>query len=323
MNEKPSAWDAFWFSPTSVATLAVLRIAFGVIMFLWGLAIAPDVLNFFSGDGVLASHPAAGARWGLLALFQSDVAVVAVLVLLLVSAACLAAGYRSRLAALCAWIALMSFTRRDPFVFNSGDAVLRNFALFLALAPNGDALSLDRWRAGRAGFWVFPERSPWAMRLFQIQVSTVYLFTVWAKARGERWFAGTAVSESLRVDDLLRLRLPDALTDSLLLANVLTFGTLAVELALALLIWNRRWRPYVIVAGIALHFFIELTFALGFFSMVMIASYISFVPEDAMERFLGRVRTRMRGSRFRLLRRIAEAGDPGTPAVRHPAPAVG
>ncbi len=68
----------------------------------------------------------------------------------------------------------------------------------------------------------------------------VYLFTVWAKARGERWFGGTAVSESLRVDDLMRFGLPDALTDSVLLANLLTFGTLAVELALALLIWNRR-----------------------------------------------------------------------------------
>ncbi|MGH2727901.1 MAG: HTTM domain-containing protein [Actinomycetota bacterium] len=320
MKAKGSPWDAFWFSPTSVATLTVLRIAFGVIMFFWAVAIAPDAINFFSSDGVLPAHPTAGPRWGLLALFHSDIAIVAVTVLLLVSAACLAAGYRTRLAAVCAWVALMSFTRRDPFIFNSGDAVLRNFALFLALAPAGEALSLDRWRADRAGLWRFPERAPWALRLFQIQVSTVYLFTVWAKARGERWFAGTAVSESLRVDDLLRLRLPDSLTDSVLLANLLTFGTLAVELSLAILIWNRRWRPYVIVAGIALHFFIEVTFALGFFSMVMIASYISFVPEDAMERFLGRVRTRMRGSRLGFLRRIAEAGDPGAPAVQHPAP---
>lgn len=323
MRTKQSVWDAFWFSPTSVATLAVLRIAFGLIMFLWAIAIAPDAIDFFSSDGVLPNHPATGARWGLLALFRSDVAIVVVVASLAVSAACLAAGFRTRPAALCAWVALMSLTRRDPFIFNSGDAVLRNFALFLAMAPSGEALSLDRRRAGRAGFWRFPERAPWALRLFQIQVSTVYLFTVWAKARGERWFAGTAVSESLRVDDLLRLRLPDALTDSVLLANVLTFGTLAVELSLAILIWNRRLRPYVIFAGIALHLFIEVTFALGFFSMVMIASYISFVPEDAMERFLGRVRTRMRGSRFGPVRRIAEAGDPGTPIVPHPAPVAG
>lgn len=315
-------WDRFWFSPTSVATLAVLRIAFGLIMVAWAIAIAPHALDFFSANGVLATHPATGTRWGLLALFRSDAAVIAVLTLLFVSAACLTAGYRTRIAAVVAWVALISLTRRNPFLFNAGDALLRNFALFLALAPAGEALSMDRWRRGRTEFWTFPQRAPWVVRLFQIQVSAVYLFTVWAKARGERWFAGTAVSESLRVGDLLRVRLPDALTDSVLLANLLTYGTLAVELSLALLIWNRRWRPYVIAAGIALHGFIELTFALGFFSMVMIASYISFVPEDSMELFLGRVRTRLRRSRFAVLRRIAEAGDPGVPAKK-PAPVAG
>lgn len=315
-------WDRFWFAPTSLATIAVVRIAFGVIMFLWGLAIAPDSLSFFSTHGVMPEHPAAGLRWGLLALWDADIAVVLIIGLLLVSAACLAIGYKTRFAALVAWVAMISLTRRDPFAFNSGDALLRNIALFLALAPSGEALSLDRWRADRSSFWTFPQRAPWALRLIQVQISMVYLFTVWAKARGERWFGGTAVSESLRVDDLVRFGLPDALTDSVLLANLLTFGTLAVELALALLIWNRRWRPYVILAGITLHLFIEATFALGFFSTVMIASYLSFVPEETMESFLGRVRARMKGSRFGPLRRLAEAGGTGT-ASKQPEPVAG
>lgn len=303
-------WDRFWFAPTSLATLAVVRVAFGVIMFLWGLAILPDSLSFFSPHGVLPEHPAAGLRWGLLALWNADIAVVLVVVMLLVSAACLAIGFKTRLAAVLAWVALISLTRRDPFAFNSGDALLRNIALFLALAPSGEALSLDHWRADRRSLWRFPARAPWALRLIQVQISMVYLFTVWAKARGERWFGGTAVSESLRVDDLVRFGVPDALTDSVLLANLLTFGTLVVELALALLIWNRRWRPYVILAGVALHLFIELTFALGFFSMVMIASYLSFVPEETMEAFLGRVRSHMRTSRFGPLRRLAGTDGP-------------
>lgn len=313
-------WDRFWFAPTSLATLAVVRIAFGLIMFLWGLAIAPDSLSFFSPHGVLPEHPATGTRWGLLALWNSDLAVVLVIAVLLVSAAALTVGFKARLGALLAWVALISLTRRDPFAFNSGDAVLRNIALFLALSPCGEALSLDRRRADRASFWTFPHRAPWAMRLIQVQISMGYLFTVWAKARGERWFGGTAVSESLRVDDLVRFGLPDALTDSVLLANLLTFGTLLVELALALLIWNRRWRPYVIVAGIALHLFIEMTFALGFFSTVMIASYLSFVPEESMESFLGRVRTRMASSRFPALRRLADTdgGPPAMPAQPEP-----
>jgi len=316
-----SRWERFWFSPVSVSTLAVLRIVFGVVMLAWAAALAPNALRFFSSSGVLPHHPASGTRWGLLAWFGSDTAVVGVMVLLFVSAALLIVGYRTRIAAVAAWVALISLTRRDPFVFNSGDALLRNIALFLALAPSGEALSLDRWRRDRAGFWGFPARAPWAMRLIQIQVSMVYLFTVWAKARGDRWFAGTAVSESLRVHDLVRFPIPDALTNSVLLANLLTYGTLVVELSLAIFIWNRRWRPWVIAAGIALHGFIELTFALGFFSTVMIASYVAFVPEDAMEGFLGRIRTRMRRSRFATIKRIAEAGDASS-TIPWPAPAA-
>ncbi len=63
-------------------------------------------------------------------------------------------------------------------------------------------------------------------------------------------------------------------------------------------------------------------FALGFFSTVMITSYISFVPEETMESFLARVRARLGGSRFGPLRRLAEAGAPGT-ASKQPEPVAG
>ena len=39
-------------------------------------------------------------------------------------------------------------------------------------------------------------------------------------------------------------------TDTVLIANVLTYGTLAVELALGILVWNRVLRPWVLLLGV-------------------------------------------------------------------------
>jgi uncharacterized membrane protein YphA (DoxX/SURF4 family) len=304
-------WERFWFEPVSTATLGVFRVAYGLILLAWGLAISADGMTFFSRSGILPAYRTAGAKWGLLSWFGSDATVIAVITLLIVAAVCIIIGFKTRLACAVAFVALIALTRRNPFLFNSGDALLRNISLFMMLAPCGAALSVDAWRASREAFWSFPKRAPWALRLVQVQISMLYLFTVWAKARGERWIAGTAVSESLRVADITRFHVPYAWSNSLLLANLLTYGTLVVELSLAIFIWNRRMRPWVIAAGIALHLFIELVFALGFFSLVMITSYVAFVPEDSMENRLIHLRGRLRRSRFAGARRMAAAGDPG------------
>ena len=106
------------------------------------------------------------------------------------------------------------------------------------LAPSGAALSVDRWLAGEAPLLGVPPRSLWPLRLIQVQVGLLYFFAVWEKLRGETWNDGTAVSYAFgsRTSSGSRSR-PSSPTGSLLV-NLLTYGTLAVELALALLVWN-------------------------------------------------------------------------------------
>jgi hypothetical protein len=73
---------------------------------------------------------------------------------------------------------------------------------------------------------------------------------------------------------------------------VLTYATLVIEIALPVLLWNRRARPYVIAAGLALHLGIELTMAVGFFSATAVTLYLSFVEPATAERWLEVVRRR-------------------------------
>ena len=216
----------------------------------------------------------------MLSPLSGDVFVIGLFVLMLVAAIALMVGFYPRAAALFLFIGTASLQRRDPYVHNAGDALLRIMPLYLALSPCGAALSLDRWRKHRDDFWESPVRSQVALRLMQIQVSIVYLDGVWEKVRGVTWNDGTAVSFALRIGDLQRLPVPSFFRSSELIANFLTYGTLAMEFALAVLVSNRAARPWVLLAGVSLHLGIDWSMRVGFFSFAILVYYVAFLPPD-------------------------------------------
>lgn len=307
-----TAWERFWFTPAQTSTLALFRIAFGVVILGWAISLAPSLYSFFSDDGVLPGHPDSGAgSWGVLQLTSTPAAVTVLYLLLVVAAISLIVGFASRLAAIVVWVALVSFGRRDPWVLNSGDLMLAVLAFYLVLAPSGAALSIDRWLGARSRFWEFPLRSIWPLRLIQVQVGIVYFFAVWEKVRGQTWNDGTAVSYAFRIEDLERFPVPSFITDSLVLSNVLTFGTLGMELALAILVWNRKLRPWVLLGGVALHLGIDFAVRVGFFSFAALVAYIAFLPPDTVSTWVYRLRDRAVRSRFAWLVPSTQPLEPG------------
>lgn len=293
MKAVPRAWERFFFQPTSMATLAVVRIAFGIVAFGWTASLAPDLMNFFGKRGLVPAQPSNRFWIGVLSPAAPDWLVYVVFAVTLISAACLIVGYRTRIAAALVFVGILSFERRNPFVFNAGDVLVRNLAFYVMLAPSGVALSLDAWRRARDKIWEFPKRAPWALRLIQIQLSVVYVATVWAKVRGNDWNNGTAVSFALRLDDLARIGVPSWFATSTVVSNLLTFATLAIEASLAILVWNRKARPWVLGVGILMHGLIAINIMVGFFTMAMFVAYLSFVPADTMESLLARIRARL------------------------------
>jgi hypothetical protein len=280
-------WNRFWFEPVSTAPLAVFRIVFGLVVFFWTLSLAPDLSSFFTKSGILPQQQHyTGGAWGLFGTFPSKTAVVIVWALLLVASIALILGVFSQLAAAVVFLAVLSFERRNPWVFNAGDGLIRLAAFYLIFAPTSAALSLRRLLRNREEFWSFPARPVWPMRLLQLQFSAVYLFAVWEKARGTMWNNGTAVSVALRITDLQRFPVPGFVSHSLLISNLFSFGTLALELSLAILVWNRTLRPYVLVAGLSLHLGIEYSIRVGFFGASILSMYLLWVPPQRMEAVL-------------------------------------
>ena len=305
MTKLLNAWDRFWFAPQSTSTLAIIRISFGLLVLAWTLSLAPDLTAFFSGHGIdpQASYSDPGTWSAFELLPAGEGAGTAVFIGLVVASLCLTVGLGTRAAAVLVFVGVLSLERRDPFVFNSGDGLIRILAFYLMLAPSGAALSLDSLRRGRDRFWAFPRRAPWALRMTQLQLSILYLAAAWAKVRGTTWNDGTAISYALRVGDLKRLSVPAFLSHTATISNLLTYGTLAIELSLAVLVWNRKLRPWVLGFGVALHLGIDWSIRVGFFSLAVFILFLAFLPPDSADRLILSVRDRFRP-------RVAEAPVP-------------
>ncbi|HSV66644.1 MAG TPA: HTTM domain-containing protein [Mycobacteriales bacterium] len=285
-------WSGFWFQPQPMTPLGLVRICYGLVMVAWTSALLPDLLAFFGTTGIQPEQESAPYAWGPLQIWHSDQAMTLTWAVLLLSSAALAVGWHSRLAALVVFVCLNSFIRRDIYVFNAGDGLLRIECLFLLLSPAGAALSLDS-RRRRGSFWAAQVRAPWALRLFQVQMSIVYLATVREKLSGQTWNEGTAVSYALRLYDVVNITLPQWVVMNPLLMNAATWAALAVEIALGVLVWHRRLRPWVLGAGVVLHLSILVTLAVGFFSWSMFVLYVAFVSPEAAQRLVDRVRRRL------------------------------
>jgi hypothetical protein len=279
-------WRRFWFQPQPAYTLGLVRIAFGVVAIGWTISLLPDLSSLFGPHGIVARQPGGAFYWGVFAIWNSDRAVLIGWVVLLVASIVLTIGWHSRLAALAVFVLILSFQHRDPWVWNSGDVVVRIEALVLALSPCGAGLSLDQ-RRGTGKFRSAEDRARWPVRLLQVQLSLIYFASALAKINGNAWPHGTAVSYALRLQDLVLLSTPHWFTNSALLMNAASWCTIALEVALAILVWNRRLRPWVMAGGVVMHTVIMATIAVGFFTLAMFVLYLAFVPPEVLSR--GRV----------------------------------
>jgi hypothetical protein len=303
------AWSAFWFTPSPAYALGLVRMVFGVVTVAWTLALLPDLYRVLGEHGVAPQYPRLDYQWTVFEIWPGDTALLIGWVLLLVSALAMTVGWHSRLAAVLVFVLIYSFLRRGALIFNAGDALLTVIALVLALSCCGAALSLDQ-RRRTGSFWSAQTLAPWPIRLMQVQVSLIYLVSVQAKLSGKSWADGSAASYTWRTDGKWALLpAPEWLSANAILVNAATWGTMLIELAIAVLVWNRRCRPWVLAAGVVLHVTMMVTMAIGFFSLAMFVLYLAFVPPDTVQAMPDKVKTWWRS------RRSSSAPPPQEPAA--------
>ena len=314
MSDAPTAerslWENFLFEPQTTSAMALVRLGFGATAAVWATTLLPDVSTFMHDGALRYPNNLAKGSWNILDVIGWQGAPMVACLVLLVTGLTTMIGFRTRLSAALAALCMLSLQRTSPLVFNSGDLLLRQVGIAVALAPCGLVLSVDAMRARRAGnVDPPPARAPFAQRFLQLNLALGYLLSAWAKARGSTWHDGTAVTRALRIVDVARFSPPEWFLKQDDLLNLITWSTLAFEASFIFLVWNRKSRPWVLLVGLFLHLGIELMFDVGFFTPGLFLSYLAFLPPGASDRWAAAIEGRL--GRFR---RSAHAAAEPAPA---------
>lgn len=284
------AWNRFFFAPADPLPVAVYRIAVGGLVILSVLTLWPDVSVWYTDAGVLPRHSAwlvaqgqrlDVTRW----LPDGEEPLRWFLAVLCGAALTLSLGLFTRWSAAVVFVGLVSLHHRNPLILHSGDTLLRLSAFFLVFSHAGRTLSLDRliWGGRHADNDAPPLLAPWAQRLIQIQVSIMYISTVCWKLSGEMWRDGTATWVTSQLVDFQRFPVP-LLFDYLWSVRLATWGTLAIEGALGILIWFPRLRYSVLTVGVLFHVTLDYAMELPMFQWIVMSTFLCFLPPQDLRK---------------------------------------
>jgi hypothetical protein len=165
-----------------------------------------------------------------------------------------------------------------------------------------------------------------ALVVIMAEACLIYATAGWYKIQGSRWQDGTAVYYPLHLDYFSPWpALSDVLASNGTMVMLITYGTVAVQVAFPFTLFNRRVKNVLLAAMMTEHAVIAVVLGLPFFSLAMIAADAVFLPTSFLRR-LGRGAVR---ARDRLLGRLPGArgdggrgdgghGDGGTAALPGP-----
>lgn len=279
---------AFWLGEADVAPVAVFRILFGLLLFNWFWQLFPNLTAFFTDEGILPRHELALSdpdRLSLLNLSGDWWPVAIVWLLSCVAALALTLGWHTRVMSLLAFVLVSSFASRDPLILDGSDLVFRFVPLWLAFTPAGERWSLDA-RGRSAG----PALLGWALpiRILELQIAWIYLATGLEKLGGIDWIVGTAAYYALQLEYTFARSWAPGIAVDPTLSHLISWYTLAVELAFLPLVMipSRLTRSVAAVAAVAMHVGILLLMNVGNFPLVMIAASVLFVPAEWIQRLM-------------------------------------
>lgn len=281
---------AFFAAPTDGASAAIFRIAFGVLSLVTAFGVALNLDRWFSDDGIMP-HRFGNTHLSLFGLAPgADWPGTLHVALLGVGALMMIVGLFPRVGAFVVWLAHTSLQHRTPQILNSGDRLFAIVALLAVMMPLANRFSFHAWLRARKGLPT-PLVSSWGLRLLQLQIAYVYANTAMSKAIVGRWRDGRALYDVFASPVFAEW--PTWVGFAPLVA-VMTWGTLCFEFGFPTLVWLRRLRPWVLLAGIGFHVMIDVLMVIPMFSWIMIVSYAAFLDDEDVARLARALRLRPR-----------------------------
>ncbi|HEX7449988.1 MAG TPA: HTTM domain-containing protein [Pirellulales bacterium] len=293
-------WNRFWFTPADPATLGLIRIFAGAMLFythlVWSLALsdffgAESWVNAQAANLVSAPPDQVNYAWSYFWWVDSPAALWTMHLAGLAVFALLTLGLFSRVTSVLAFLITVSYVNRVPGALFGLDQINGMLAMYLTVGDCGGAFSLDRWRTRRGADGV---RSParaststnLAVRLIQVHMCVIYFFAAMGKLRGESWWQGDALWGSFANLEYQSFDMTWMAAWPLMMA-LLTQVTVYWELFFCVLVWPRLTRPLMLTLAVPVHLGIALCMGMITFGLVMLIGCLSFVSPALVRRVIG------------------------------------
>ena len=226
---------------------------------------------------------------------SSDMLLYLCHLLFIVILLCMVLGLANRLLALLAFLLHLIFLQRNPSIIFGPD-IIATFWLFCLIFSNSNKQL--RWvhyflnkRKGLISERA--EKGDWlntiALRFIQIQLCVIYMFSGLEKLKLRSWWEDTAVWEMLSLSHSASLVDFSFLLSIPLLMGILAILTVLFEIYFPILVWTSL-RKKILIAGLCFHVGMALCLNVHFFSLIMLAAYITFIPPGLLRQFIYRLK---------------------------------
>ncbi len=298
LRELLQAWNRFWFTPRNPATLCLIRILAGLMLFYTHLVWTLELPTFFSEQGVFrpeyrelffgeSSFVWSHFDWSSSPAWMWGSHIVALVILALFTI-----GLWTRVTSILAFLIVVSYCNRASGALFGLDQINGFLALYLAVGPSGMMYSVDAWRARRKAGVSAPDaatlssaQATVATRLIQLHLCIVYFFAGVGKLQGTTWWDGTAIWGALASYEYQTL---DAtfLVYAPWIINILTLTSVFWEVSYPFMIWPKLTRPIWLFMAVPLHLGIGLCMGMMTFAWIMLVANASFISPQLVQRLM-------------------------------------
>lgn len=296
MKKIAEYWRQLWFARFDPLNVGVFRISLGILITVMFFANYFNWERFYALDGIISlrDRPTVLQDSWCAFVWTEDLFPIKVYWWVgVISALAFTLGFFTRLATIILYVLQTSMIHRNLMICNGDDLMFRMLLLYGMFAPLGHSLSIDSWLKSKKKNNVgdeSPDQLPmiWAIRLMQINVLCVYIFSIPYKIFGDTvWLDGTAIYWTITSNVWSRGTIPGlGSAIGMILIKIATYGSLIIEATFPFLVWFERTRIYSILALALLHLGIAVFIPnVAFFTFAMICSFWIFVPSNVIRRW--------------------------------------
>ncbi len=186
------------------------------------------------------------------------------------------------------WVLAQGFINRNYSMLFGADLIGTLFLFYLSFTHCSEYFSLKKYFFKNEKFHhedsFSDQLSAVFVRVMQVQISVIYMYTGFEKLKGTTWWDGTALwtvfanPQFASLDFIWMRHFP-------LFFAVGTFTTLIFEVYFPTVVLSQKYRSYWLILGVIFHTSIGLLLGLMPFSLVMISTYFLFIDRLTLRRW--------------------------------------